>query len=304
MSAGGVWTAGSDSNSAARLNQKTFTIDTGTNLAAMASTYAGQPVYCTSTGGGFTADTFYIRNAANSGWNAYVPQAIHDHSANTAAAGGTLLSVMSDNTGQFIYQNELLSPQSGDFVTSVTGGTVGNDIASNQWRVKLDTATVANNFAQADLGGIKPDFGNPIKFQAKVEQQTATSSLQCRIGINVEKSNAVVGTTKLLGFEFCDATGTTYQLSSCDGTTRSVTNTTQAFNGAHSLKMTYTPSVNVIGQIDATTATTKTTNLPNSGQCDADKVMRFGIMTTNTTTKDLYIYGAVICYVPNDTWTV
>lgn len=305
MSAGGYYTAGSDTNSAARANQKSVTIDTGTNLAALSPTYANQLIVSTDSTGGFSAGVMYQRNNANTAWVSFVPMAAHDHSASTASAGGTLFNVYADNMGQSILESELISPKATEFFTSATGGTITDDIAANQWRVKCDTGVVANNFAQADFGGIRADFGNPIKFQAKVEQQTVTTSLQARIGTNIEKSNAAVDTTtKSIGFEFCDSTGTTYQLESCNATARSVLNTTQAFNGVHSLKLLYTPSVNIVGQVDATTASTKTDNLPNSGPTQADRLLRFGIMTTNTTVKDLYVYGATIAYWPNDNWTV
>lgn len=307
MSTGGYWTAGSDNNSAARLNQKSVTIDTGTNLAALSTTYPGQLIYATdNSSGSFVQDTLYQRNAANNAWVARVPQTIHDHSAATAATGGLLTNIIADNMGQFLYGTELMSPTAGDFNTanSSGGGSVANNIASNQWRVNIATSTTSNSVGQADYGGIKIDFGNPIKFQCKVEQETATSSLQGRIGTNIEAAGSAAGTTKLLGFEFCDSTGTTYQLVSCDGTTRTVTNTTQPFNTVHGLKYLYTPSTSIVGTVDNTTATTKTSNLPNSGAADQDKLMRFGITTTNTTAKNLYLYGAVIVGVPNDTWYV
>ena len=60
-----------DSNDApekARLNQKTTYVSTGTNIAALGTTYPGQMAYATTTSGGFTADTLYVRNAANSAW--------------------------------------------------------------------------------------------------------------------------------------------------------------------------------------------------------------------------------------------
>jgi len=52
----------------ARLNQKATVVDTGTNIAALATTYAGMTAYCTSTSGGFTVDHLYIRNSANAAW--------------------------------------------------------------------------------------------------------------------------------------------------------------------------------------------------------------------------------------------
>ena len=53
-----------------RLNQKNVFVGTGAQINAL-TTYAGQLAYCTSTGSGFTVDIIYVRNAANSAWNAF-----------------------------------------------------------------------------------------------------------------------------------------------------------------------------------------------------------------------------------------
>lgn len=66
-SGGGVWDA-EDTNSVARLNQKTVLVDTGANINS-ATAYAGMLAYCTSTGSGFSADVLYERNAANTAWS-------------------------------------------------------------------------------------------------------------------------------------------------------------------------------------------------------------------------------------------
>jgi hypothetical protein len=303
MSAGGVWTAGSDSDSAARLNQKTVTIDTGTNLSALATTYPGQLIYSTDTSGAFTANTMYQRNAANNAWTAQLPMTTHDHSTNLATTGGLLSDILSSNTGQVLYYN-FPSPRTANFFTQTTGGTITDDISiAGWWRVKLDTAIVASNYAQADIGGIALDFGSKIKFQTKVEVQAAFTSLQCRMGVNVDKSNANASqTTKSLGFEFCDSSGSTYQLASGDGTARTTVNTTQSFAGPHALKFQYTPSTSVVGTVDQTVATTKLSNLPNSGAALPQQGVRFGIMTTNTVSKQLYIYGVIVVGTDNDIW--
>src|SRR3990167_10590366 len=59
-----------DSYSAARLNQKTVFVGTGTQINALSTTYPGQLSFATSATAGFTADTLYERNAANNAWNA------------------------------------------------------------------------------------------------------------------------------------------------------------------------------------------------------------------------------------------
>lgn len=66
-SGGGIWDA-ADAPSAARLNQKSTFVGIGTQIAALATTYAGQFAYATSTTGGFTIDVLYVRNAANTAW--------------------------------------------------------------------------------------------------------------------------------------------------------------------------------------------------------------------------------------------
>lgn len=305
MSAGGYWVSGTDSNSAARMNQKNVTIDTGTNLAALSPTYPLQLVASTDSTGGFTAGTLYQRNVSNSAWVTFTPMSQHDHSAATTAAGGTLNAAMSNNTGQFIYQNDLLSPRASELRTTVTGGTVSDLNTAGQWSVQFNTGAVTNNFAQGDLGGIAADFGSPMKLQAKIFQGAVQTNVVARIGVNIEQCNlAADNTTKSVGWEFCSTAGTSYIVVSGDGTTRSTLATTQSFAGTNSLKLSYSPSVSVIGQVNATTATTKTSNLPNSGACLPDRLMRFGITTSTTTTQTLNLYGAVLCYVPNDTWTV
>ena len=292
------WAVGQN-NSAALENQKSNTIGTGTQLAALTTTYPNQLVTSSDTSAGFIANTLYMRNAANNGW---VPiETKHDHSADTDQAGGLLSNILMPNTGQVIDLN-YPSPRIMDFMMTNVGGTATDDIAANRWRVKLDTGTVANNYQQQDKGSIKLDFGQKIKFQAKLEEQAVSTSLQCRVGCNIEAANtAQNAATKCLGMEFCDVNGTNYVLSTGDGTSRSVINTGVAFAGVHSVKFLYTPNVNIVGTIDATTVT-KTSNLPNSGTCDADKTARFGIMTTNTVTKTLYIYGYRVIGIPNDNW--
>jgi len=69
MGSGGLQFDGGDGFSAVRGNQKSCFVGTGTQIAAISPTYAGQLAFATSTTGGFTIDTLYERNAANNAWN-------------------------------------------------------------------------------------------------------------------------------------------------------------------------------------------------------------------------------------------
>lgn len=68
-SAGLQWDVG-DYISAARMNQKGEFVGTGAEIAGISPAYPGQQAFCSATGSGFTVDTLYQRNAANTAWNA------------------------------------------------------------------------------------------------------------------------------------------------------------------------------------------------------------------------------------------
>jgi len=298
--AGGLWTAAQDSPSQSRMNQKTVCIDTGTNLAAISPTYPGQLIFSLDSTGGFTTNFLYERNATNNAWIQISPPTSHDHSS--AAQGGVFSNILVNNSGQYVQYN-YFSPKLADFYTGLTtGGTPTNVQGSGNWYVNLATGTVANNTCQADIGGIAINFGSPIKFNFKVGESGGSTFIQGRMGIGIENVGALVGTGKCLGFEFCDTTGTAYVLVSGSGTARSALSTGQAFAGNNDIRFLYTPGLSVIGTVNQTVATTKTTNLPNSGACPNDKVGRFGIQTINTVGKNLLIFGGQIVGMPSDTY--
>lgn len=68
MGSAGLQFDSNDAPEAARLNQKTSFVGTGSEISAIGTTYAGMRAFCTSTGSGFTVDNYYIRNAADSAW--------------------------------------------------------------------------------------------------------------------------------------------------------------------------------------------------------------------------------------------
>jgi len=69
MGSAGLEFDSNDQPSASRLNQKTTFVGTGAQINALSTTYAGQQAFCTSSGSGFTADTMYVRDSADSAWN-------------------------------------------------------------------------------------------------------------------------------------------------------------------------------------------------------------------------------------------
>lgn len=65
---GGLFDRDDQLSDTTRLNRKFFIQDTGANLTSLSPTYSGMIVFCTSTGGSFTAGRLYHRNNANSAW--------------------------------------------------------------------------------------------------------------------------------------------------------------------------------------------------------------------------------------------
>jgi len=68
LGSGGLQYDANDGFSAARGNQKSTFVGTGTQIAALGVTYAGQRAYSTDTSASFTINVGYIRNAANNAW--------------------------------------------------------------------------------------------------------------------------------------------------------------------------------------------------------------------------------------------
>lgn len=65
----GIWVA-ADTISAVRMNEKTVFQGTGAAISGLAITYSGMLAFCTSSGSGFTKDLLYVRNTANTSWDA------------------------------------------------------------------------------------------------------------------------------------------------------------------------------------------------------------------------------------------
>jgi hypothetical protein len=301
--AGGSWTASQDSASQARMNAKTLTIDTGTHLSVISPTYPGQLVFSLDNTGSFVANFLYERNAANTAWLQISPPGAHTHS--NSLTGGLLSAILNANNGQYL-SYAFFSPTKAQFLQTIGGTATISDVqGAGSWYVQIATGTVANNLGQIDMGGLALDFGNVIKFNAKVGETGGTTSIQGRMGVNIETVGAAISnTTKSLGMEFCDSTGSAYQVVSCDGTTRTVTTTNQPFAGNNDVRFLYTPTLNVVGTVNQTVATTKGSNLPNSGAVANDRIARFGIQSTNTVSKNLQLYGGMVTGIPNDTFYV
>jgi hypothetical protein len=117
------------------------------------------------------------------------------------------------------------------------------------------------------------------------------------MGVGMERVQENSEATKQkFGIEGCTGDGTTIQLVSCDGATRLKTNTAIGMdqNAAIGVKIDYIPSTSVIYYDTIGTIKPSTGNFPSSGAVDSDKMLRYGIKTTNTSEKLMYVWADAI----------
>src|SRR5215218_7193503 len=129
MSIGIAW-VGEDNISAARMNAKTVWIGTGTQLAGLSPTFAGQIAVSTTTASGFTVDTAYFRNSTNDGW-LFLSMSKHTHNADTHLSGGLFTNIIYDNFMD-VYTLDYKNAKK-EYFHSILGGagTVANDVSAS-----------------------------------------------------------------------------------------------------------------------------------------------------------------------------
>jgi len=149
MGSGGLEFDPADVVSSARMNQKSCFAGTGAQIAGLTTTYAGQRAFCTSTGSGFTVDTLYVRNAANSAWNLVATQAtvlfetteqnttpVSDNADFTAVAGTRYYAFFTMPTTEKFY-----------IITGIewkNGATVAGNVIAGLDIVNADPPTLAS----------------------------------------------------------------------------------------------------------------------------------------------------------------
>lgn len=290
--------------SAARLNQKTRSMLTGAQIAALSPTYPGEEVFCTSTGSGFTIDTTYTRNSAN---NAWITSSVgkHKHDADVDSAGGLYSDILLGNFGKYmLYHNP--NPSIGEFhQDTASGGTLSNDFTLG--RINFSTGTTSGAYAQLGKHGVPVSFASASKFKF-MGYCTVNTQVSVRMGVAMETVYATTTTTRKYGIEGCDSAGTArnYEVICANGSVRS--NVTSSQDMARSsddvYHLEFTPGVNVKFYVDGIINTTNSSNIPNSGASSGVLNVGMGVRTNNTSSKNLFMRGISFVGLPGDsTWS-
>ena len=176
-----------------RMNRKTIFIDTGANIAALATTTAGQLAYCTSTGSGFIIDRKYFRNSANTAW-------IEDVADNDVEfyPHSTTIGDYSTPTAATVSSSDI----NDDFTSYTTQGDADaawatTDVTKDRVNITNDNIDIVKNVASVNIG-IAHDFGagnisdTAFKIRFKVRFSTLTTAAASTIWIVCSSGNQTV----------------------------------------------------------------------------------------------------------------
>jgi hypothetical protein len=276
---------------------------TGAEIAALGSTAGPQIARCTASGSGFTADRVYFRLVGGT-WNV-LNQAKHTHDQADDDSGGLLSDILYANTNN-VYRQEKWGWFGNVMLNEYTGTGAGcfADLATGS--TKLSTGTENTSYANSRTGGRRHDWAQFSRVDLRIRADSGTNVI-ARAGVNMDTLSGSNTSAACYGIEFCTSTGVNWQLVSSDGTTRSITGSTAPGTtaAAQYYKIEHIPGAPGTGAVKLTTGMsaspfwTKTTNPPPaSGGSDAAKTVSMGIKTTDTTQKNLYVWGFCFTSVP------
>jgi hypothetical protein len=305
-SLGHDWTDEAPSQS--RFSAKTIFVGTGADIADITTQSNIPAVLCVEDGSGFLANNFYVRHwdittSQWTGWDNVKWK--HTHKDNIDADGGGYYEMDAAVADSYIGINEpyCITLQFFGGASASGGAAVQDAEANNSCFLRLRTGTTSNNYAYVQKGGTRLSFAAKIEWHIKMEVDGGNSQILWRCGPGMEKpqdnSEAV---EKKIGLEGCTGDGINIQITNCDGATRLKTPTTvnMDLGQARGFKLAYTPSTNMIYNDSLSNTITVTSNIPSSGYILDDRLVRYGIKTTNATEKLLYIWSHALLGKRND----
>ena len=282
---------GLEPNSQSRLNRKSIFIGTGAEIAAVPLSSPATTFLCTSTGSGFTVNKLYVTKADGSGRVAVATA--HTHNTATDEAGGSMYDIDVANIGSRVAIDRMT--KGGYFVAYREGPAtldatrLDNAVVTNAVATRLQTLTTSNNLTQLVDGGISLSFASKIEWRIKMEVSSSAAILW-RCGVNMEGVDVASNATEnKFGIEGCSTADTNFHIVCCNGSARTDTNTSVAMTGMRGHAMYYQPGTNVVWKDSTGNIQTLTSNVPSSGSIASDRMLRYGIKTTTTANKLMYI---------------
>lgn len=303
-SIGGLF--GLEPPSQAKFNRKTIFIGTGDDIVALAS--GADPVlfFCTEDGSSLTADNFYFRTA--DGLSLHNIFHKHRHDSINDVDGGDYFDIDIANADKISIDRvgERTSKFTYDSHIGTGSSAITDEIeANNSLYMSIASGTTDEGWAYVADGGVQFSFSNRAEWRAKLQfshnGSEGQGGLLWRLGVAAEKpQDASDPANKSFGIEGCSGLGQNIHLFNCDGggsrpQTDTTTNMKQGTGGTNTnlgVKVFYTPSTNVVYSDTAGHTVISNSNVPSNGVAFSDRLLRYGIRTSDAgTSKVLYLWA-------------
>lgn len=288
--------------SAAELNKKTVSYS---SAIANETPQPGQIFVATTNQGAWNTNDVVMRKIDDSGWS-NISLSRHRHDADTNYSGGLLSDMHRANVAKVLLYHRVLGFGPANLYTygSATA-TIAQDLATGA--VKLDTVTTANNYLVSKVMGVSPSLAVPSTLKTKMQYHGNTTNLFVRWGMNMEPMDVSNNNSVKYGIESCTASNGNWNIVTSDGTTRTAIDGNASLDGAsvvssstgargHTLD--YYPGNFLNYYYQANAVVSKSTQLPpitsSPGTIPADNACNYGLKTTDTNSKQLYIWGLAI----------
>lgn len=206
----------SDKPQPATLNQKMAVVGTGEQIANLSNTYAGQYVYCTVSGNGFSADRVYVRDSLNTLWYPGIKKVTEASNAATVVSDNGSMTCTANHryyayftlpaTEKLYYITGIEWKNSGTGTTSIYSGV---DIMNANPPTVDHTLTVAmgtrvsQNGVDQEIQRTSPVWSYPIR---------ASKLLGVWVGSTVTMTMRALTGQAALKFDFPDSGGFDQQI--------------------------------------------------------------------------------------------
>lgn len=280
----------------ARRNAVSVISAPGSTLAAIPSTQQIGLMKSLDTSGGLNLNEVYLKSA--DGLSILNVRRKHLHNLDVDEAGGLLHNAVVYNPRLFIYGIEGSNTLQRLYITKTGAASVIETVDSNgkyhqlnsTWNAGTSTGEYVNI---AVVGGLTP-VGFTEKMLGLITMYCDANVNQvARVGWGMEESENTIDTTRKVGMEMCNSTGTVWQGVTSNGVTRTVTATSMPVSPSlafRTYRFFYDPLLAQV-KISNTDGFLKviTSTIPSGGQIDSNRVFRAGIQTTNSTVKNMYV---------------
>lgn len=272
--------------STANLAKSTILVIDGSGVGA-ANKYTGMLISITADGGGFNNETVVLKTAT--GYK-LLTMIAHTHDADDDESGGTLKDIFQLNHDALYIDRR--NSTVNDWISEGSGGST-TDNSNGATRL---TATTTNNWRGIRVRGVPPDYAYYIRAQYMLEYTGAVTNNIVRCGCDMENLGVANNNNKKFGIEGCESTGSTWQIVSANGSSRTQTDSgvdlVQSSQDSYSVEN--NPGTNIRLSFNGGSFINKTTTLPGSGAPDRANVAMAGVKSTNTSGKSLDVYGMLL----------